>query len=226
MRKKHSNEIDPDQFTMLHGKDAYGIDVPDGDLDISIRWYADHNCIVWLNFDKLGEKSVPVLHGVSGNQVVRAKKVVSVEIATDKKATLCACVSYRELNRSDQLDYTPVEITPPPPAQLQMSHLVNEAVMRQLQSMGINPHQNLVVSDEDDLEDEDDDPDEFGPGFMEDDSDLFDETAPTSPQEPPSGPKVAPETSTSPDAESPADGPRNGPDDAPSERPTPSRGRK
>lgn len=164
--KPQRYEIDPDQMTLMCGKESYVVDLPDGDYDIHLRWWADGNVVCWFNFDDA--RSVPVLDGKRADQTLRAKALRTVELSCEKKTTVCAMISYKDLNRADMLDYTPVEITPPPPGQIQLSHLISQAVQEQLIAMGVPTTAALQLDEDDNLEVDDEEADEFGSGYMED----------------------------------------------------------
>lgn len=155
-------KIDPDQYTMFHGKETYEVEVPFAeDIDLWVDWLADRDVCVWLYY--VSGKRIPYASGLKGHFNVQSSNVLSVVFQCTKSTTVLACVSYKDLARTDKLDYTPVAISPPPPAQLQLAALMDEAVTRRLQDMGVLK---IDVDDEDNLEDEDED-EGFGPGFME-----------------------------------------------------------
>lgn len=157
-------KLDPDQFTMFHGKETHEIEMPYAeDIDLWVEWFADRDVCVWLYFTS--GKRVPFASALKGHFNVKTSNVLSVVLQSPKSATILACVSYKDLAVTDKLDYTPVEIAPPPPAQLQLSSLMDEAIRRRLSEMGIPDK--LEVTDEDNLEDEEDD-EGFGEGYMED----------------------------------------------------------
>lgn len=159
--------LEADQWTLLSGKDKYSVDLPEGEIAVWCQWMCDADVQAWLIFQS-GLRA-PYFHGRSGHFDVRVKDCVAVELETLKRATLCVCVSCKSMHADDALDYTPVEITPPGPMQLPMSHVVTREVRRQLEAMGVPVHEPLEVDDEDDLEAEDFEGDEFGGEFMEPD---------------------------------------------------------
>lgn len=157
------NTLDEGQFTLLSGP-KHEVELVPGDLDLWVQWYCSHALTVWLYFQS--GMRLPYSVASAGSFNVRVRDILSVVLETDKEATVCVGVSYKELAIADKLDYTPVEITPPRAAQLDLSSMLTSEVKRQLAAMGyIKPGDTLEVDDEDNLEEDDDD--DFGEGYME-----------------------------------------------------------
>lgn len=157
-------EIPDSQYTMLHGGDKHEVELPHGDLDLWMEWYADKECVVWLYFDN--GLTMPYANGMRGHFNVKTSNALSVVITCAKSATVVTCVKCKNLAVVEQADWTPVEIVPPRRAELQISALVSEQVRRELENMGVLTDDKLEIGEEDNLEDDYDD-EGFGPGFME-----------------------------------------------------------
>lgn len=162
LKRQKVDAEDFDLVTLENGKTE--IDLPMGDLDIWAEWYADKECVVWIYFDT--GLTLPYAQGMNGAFNVLTKNAISLVLTSAKSATVAVCVKTKNLAIKEQADWTPVEITPPRPAELQISALVSEQVRRELENMGVLTDDQLEVGDEDNLEDEDDD-EGFGPGYME-----------------------------------------------------------
>lgn len=151
---------------MLSGKKSYDLEVPAGPIDLWVDWLSDKFCQVWLHY--ASGMRVPIAEGLRNQINLRTENLSGVTVCTDDpKATLVVCCMIKDRKFGDAAEFEPAVISPPKPAELQMSLMVTRAVQRQLLSMGLKEG-TIDVDDEDDLE-EDDDDEGFGPGFMEDD---------------------------------------------------------
>lgn len=160
-------KIEDGQFTLLQGQDLYQVPIELGDREIWFQWYSEQECTIWLLF-KSGLR-LPYTSGKQGQFSVQVNDCELLEVHTKKAATVCAACIHSALHRRDNLDYTKAAIAPPPPAQLQMSYLVNAEVKRQLQGLGVY-NETLEIDDDDDLEKhdwEDDEEEPFGSGYMD-----------------------------------------------------------
>lgn len=156
--------VDPDQWTMLSGKSKHEVEIPfaEKDLDLWIEWRASEELIVWLYFGD--GKQMPYASGLAGHCSIRTRNVISVVLTSTKNSTIMVCVSYKDLNLNEsKTDWTPVQIIPPDPVQLKLA----DAVRRELARMGVltDKDEAIDLEEEDNLE-EDDEPDEFGAGYM------------------------------------------------------------
>lgn len=168
------------QYTMLSGGTKHEIELPHGDLDVWTEWYSDDDCVVWLYWDN--GLQLPYGHGKRGHFNVKAAGLISLVLTTKKSATVVVAVKYKNLAVVEQADWTPVEITPPKPAELQLSALINERVRFELERMGVlgRDDKTLEVSEEDELGDDESD-EGFGPGYMEEEEPI-DADAPEKPR--------------------------------------------
>lgn len=157
--------VDPDQWTMLSGKAKHEVELPfaEKDLDLWVEWRASEDMTLWLYFGD--GKQMPYAHGLSGHCSIRTRNVISLVLTCSKNTVITVCVSYKDLSLNEsKTDWTPVEIIPPDPVQLKLA----EAVRKELARMGVltGPDEAVDLEEEDNLE-EDDEPDEFGAGYMQ-----------------------------------------------------------
>jgi len=162
--------FDEGQFTLLSGSLKHEVELVPGDLDLWVEWFSDGLVTVWLLFQS--GKRIPYSQAASGSFNLKVRDVISLILEVNtKSSTIAASVLMKELAIKDKLDYTPVEIAVPKKAQMDLSALMSAEVRKQLTAMGIAaPGDTLEVEDEDNLEEEI--PDEFGPGYMEDEEPL------------------------------------------------------
>lgn len=176
-------KIDAEDFTVLSG-DKHEIELPMGDLDIWAEWYSDKECVAWIYFDT--GLTLPYATGQQGAFNVLTKNAISLVLTSAKSATVAVCVKSKNLAIKEQSDWTPVEIAPPRPGELQISALVSAQVRAELEKMGVLNDDTLEVDNEDNLEDEYDD-EGFGPGYMEEE-----DLPPQPPGKKGTAPKAAP----------------------------------
>jgi len=157
------------QFTMLSGSDKHEVELPHGEIDIWCEWYSDKECVVWIYYDS--GLTIPYASGMKGHFNVKTVGAISLVLACPKSATVVTCVKTKNLNPAQHMEWTPVEIIPPRPAEMQISALVNDQVRRELERLGVLTDDKLEIGEEDNLEDEDED-EGFGPGFMEEEEPL------------------------------------------------------
>lgn len=159
-------KFSPDQYKELTGREKHEVDVPFAEhLDLWVDWKADRDVIVWLYFQD--GMRMPYANGLRGQFSVRTHGVISVVIACTKSTHVALCVQYKDLAVKEKKDWTPVEIAPPPPAELKLQ----DAVRRELARLGVYSKDDelLEVSEEDNLEEEIDD-EGFGAGYMEEET--------------------------------------------------------
>lgn len=156
-------KLDPDQYVMLTGKTEYEVELAPGVLDLWVEWYANETVTVSLLY--ASGLRLPYAKEVKGHFNVQTLNCLSVILGCSKSTTVCICVAYKELSKRERSEWTPVEIVPPRPAELQLSALVSEQVRRQLERMGVM-EEKIEISEEDNLE-EDIDDEGFGAGYME-----------------------------------------------------------
>lgn len=158
-------KIDPEQYTMLHGKTQYEVELVPGVLDLWVEMYATEPVTVSLLYT--GGLQLPYVAAQTHAQFsVRTLNVLSVILNCSKSCTVCVCVSWKDLAQREKSEWVKSVIVPPRPAELQLSSLIDAKVRAQLERMGVFDEK-LEISEEDNLE-EDIDDEGFGVGYMED----------------------------------------------------------
>lgn len=159
-------KIDSGQFTLLSGKTKYEVEVPFAEhIDVWVEWKCDKEVTAWLYF--ANGITMPYAVATSGHFNVQTNDLLSIVLTTEKSATLCVAVSTKDLSKREKLDYTPVEIAPPAPGQLQLASVLTAEVRRQLAAMGVLKDTVIDVDEEDDLEDDLPEEDDQGEGYMD-----------------------------------------------------------
>lgn len=156
-------KLDADQFTMLHGKERHEIELVPNLVALWMEWYADKDVQVWLYYTD--GKRIPYAHGLRGSFSVRTSDVLSVVLEATKTTTICVCASYEDVSQREKND--PTKLTVPITSTAELT--LGENIRRELIKMGLQGDTLEVDDDEDNLED-DIPEDDYGDGYMEDES--------------------------------------------------------
>lgn len=174
MQSYKTIRLNPDDFILLSGKEKHEVELPYAEhMDLWIEWKADRDVHVWLFFTD--GKRIPFANGLSGHASIRTQRLLSVVLECTKSTTVAFCGQWKDLAVTEKADWTPVEIVPPDPVQFKLG----QAVRVEMARMGLlTPGEDSIdVSEEDNLEDDFDEGEQFGEGYMEADEAVLEKVA-------------------------------------------------
>lgn len=157
--------IDPSKITVLHGKEQYNVDLPDGDCQVDYSVCADGVVAAYV---AAGSEVIPVAVGHLLRGRIRVRACCGFVVRADKSTVVGLEVYHSPITIDEKLDLTPVAIAEPNQS-IPLHMLIARGVREELSRRGGDD----VEVDLEELDYPEDVDEDFGFGHMEPDEEMI-----------------------------------------------------